>query len=53
MVAGHPGENVAVEVHGAALVGGVGKDLGDGPHHAGGLVAREHAHAAQAARPGN
>ena len=43
------GEDVAVEVHGAALVFGVGEDLGDRADHAGRLVAHEHAHAAQPA----
>ena len=44
------GEDVAVEVHGAALVFGVGEDLGDRADHVGGLVAGEHANAAKAAR---
>ena len=47
----HPRQNVSVEVDRAALVGGLREDLGDRPHHAGGLVAREHADPAQAARP--
>ena len=46
---GHPREDVPVEVHGAALVGGPGEDLGDRADHADRLVAGEHAHAAQAA----
>ena len=36
-------------MHGAALVFGVGEHLGDRADHAGRLVAREHAHAAQPA----
>ena len=36
-------------MHGAALVFGVGEDLGDRADHAGGFVAGEHAHAAQPA----
>ena len=44
------GEDVAVEVHGAALVFGVGEDLGDRADHVGGLVAGEHANTAKAAR---
>ena len=47
---GYLGQHVAVEVHGAALVGGFREHLGDRADHAGGLVAREHAHAAQPAR---
>ena len=43
------GEDVAVEVHGAALVFGAREDLGDRADHAGGLVAGEHANAAQPA----
>ena len=44
------GEDVAVEVHGAALVFGPGEHLGDRADHAGRLIAGEHAHAAQPAR---
>lgn len=36
-------------MHGAALVFGVGENLGDRADHAGGFVAGEHAHAAQPA----
>ena len=46
---GDLGEDVAVEAHGAALVSGVGEDLGDRADHAGRLVAHEHAHVAQPA----
>lgn len=41
------GQHVAVEVHGAAPAGGPGKDLRYRADHLGGLVAREHPHAAQ------
>ena len=37
-------------MHGAALVFGVGEDLGDRADHAGRLVSHEHANAAKAAR---
>ena len=43
-------QRVAVEMHRAALVFGLGEDLGDRAAHAGGLVADDHANAAQAAR---
>lgn len=45
----HLGQHVPVEVDGAALVRRVGEDLGYRADHAGGLVAGEHPHAAQAA----
>lgn len=41
-------EHVAVEVHRAALVGGVREHLGYRARHGGGLVAGEHAHAREA-----
>ena len=47
---GDLGQRVAVEAHGAALVSGIRERLGDRAHHAGGLVAGEHAHAAQPSR---
>ena len=47
---GDLGEDVAVEVHGAALVFCLREHLGDRADHAGGLVAHEHANAAQPAR---
>lgn len=43
-------QDVAAGVHGAALVFGLGKDLGDRVDHAGRLVPDHHAHAAQPAR---
>ncbi len=43
-------QRVAVEMHRAALVFGLGEDLGDRAAHAGGLVADDRANAAQAAR---
>ena len=47
---GDRGNDVAVEVHGAALVFGLREHLGDRADHAGGLVAGERANAAQPAR---
>ena len=47
---GDLGQRIAVEAHGAALVFGPGEHLGDRSDHAGGLVAGEHAHAAQPSR---
>lgn len=44
------GHGVAVEVHGAALVGRLREHLGDGADHAGDLIVGEHAHPAQPAR---
>ena len=44
----HLGQHVAVEVDRAALVHRLGEDLGERPEHAGGLVARDQPHAAQA-----
>ena len=43
-------QRVAVEVHGAALVFGLGEDLGERADHAGDLVADDHPDAAQPAR---
>lgn len=47
----HAGEHVAVEVHGAVPVGGIGEHLRDRPDHARRLVADDHPHAAQPAGP--
>lgn len=45
------GQDVAIEVHRAALVGRSREHLGDGAGHGGGLVAGEHAHAGKPAGP--
>lgn len=47
---GDLGKDVAVEMHRAAPVSGLREHLGDRADHAGGLVAGEHANAAQPAR---
>lgn len=47
----HAGEHVAVEVHGAAPVGGIGEHLRDRADHARRLVPDDHPHAAQPAGP--
>ena len=41
----HLRKHIAVEVHGAPLIGRIREHLGDGAGHGGGLVAGEHAHA--------
>ena len=47
----HPGEHIAVEVHGAAPVGGLREHLRDRADHAGRLVADDHPHAVKASGP--
>ncbi len=45
----HLGEDVAMEMHRTALIGGIWEHLCHRTGHGGGLVAREHAHARKAA----